>query len=177
MANIISYENNTPEIDESSYINLHSILIGNVRIGRNCSIWPGAVICAFDNEIRIGDNVIVMNKSVLTTTDDNPLVISEGSLISQSAIIKGCRIGKNVLIGKNANISDGAIIGDRSIVYPGTLIFPGQDVPEGKLVSEVPARILRDVTDQETADVKMQLEKLQEKAQEFGSYYNLSVEE
>lgn len=177
MTNLISYNNVSPEVDESSYINLHSILIGNVKIGRNCSVWPGALICAFENEIRIEDNVVVMNKSVLTTTDDNPLTISEGSLISQAAILRGCRVGKNVLIGKNANVSEGAVIGDRSIIYPGTLILPGQDIPDGKLISEVPAKILRDVTEQEITDVILQLEKLQEKAQEFGSYYNLSVEE
>ncbi len=177
MTNLLSYDNKSPEIDESSYINLHSIIIGNVKIGRHCSIWPGALICAYENEILINDNVVVMNKSVLTATDENPLVISEGSLISQSATLRGCRIGRNVLIGKGANVSDGAVVGDRSIVYPGALILPCQDIPGGKLISEVPARIVRDVTGQEIVDVKDQLEKFQEKAQEFGSYYNLSVDE
>lgn len=177
MTNLLSYDNKSPEVDESSYINLHSIIIGNVKIGRHCSIWPGALICAYENEILINDNVVIMNKSVLTASDENSLVISEGSLISQSATLRGCRIGKNVLIGKGVNVSDGAVVGDRSIVYPGTLILPRQDIPGGKLISEVPARIVRDVTGQETVDVKGQLEKLQEKAQEFGSYYNLSVDE
>jgi carbonic anhydrase/acetyltransferase-like protein (isoleucine patch superfamily) len=177
MSNIISYDNISPEIDESSYVNLHSVIVGNVKIGRNCSIWPGAIICGFDNEIRIGDNVVVMNKCILTTTNQNPLVIDEGTLISQSATLRGCWIGKSVLIGKGATIPDGAAIGDRSIVYPGTMVLPQQETPEGKLISEVPANIIREVTEQEIAEVQDQLAKLQEKAQEFGSYFNLSVEE
>jgi carbonic anhydrase/acetyltransferase-like protein (isoleucine patch superfamily) len=177
MNNFISYDSKSPEADESSYINLHSIIIGNVKIGRKCSIWPGAIICAYDNEIVIGDNVVVMNKAVLTASDENPLVISQDSLISQSVILRGCRIGKNVLIGKNANVSDGVVIGDKSIVYPGTLILPHQDIPGGKLISEAPARIVREVTEQEILEVKNQIEKLQEKAEEFGSYYNLSVDD
>jgi carbonic anhydrase/acetyltransferase-like protein (isoleucine patch superfamily) len=177
MRNIISYDNISPEVEESSYVNLHSIIVGNVKIGQNCSIWPGAIICAFDNEIQIGDNVVVMNKCILTTTDLNPLVIGENTLISQSATLRGCRIGKNVLIGKGATVPDGAVIGDRTILYPNTMVLPHMDIPEGKLIAEAPANMIRDVTEQEIAEVQDQLEKLKDKAKEFGSYFNMSVED
>ncbi len=177
MSNLISYNNRTPKVDEGAYVNLHSIIIGRVIIEKNCSIWPGSIICAFDQEIHLQSEVLILNKAVILATETHSVEIEEGTLISQLTTLQGCRIGKSVLIGRGAKVSEGVTIGDGTILYPNTLVLPGEEIPQGSLVSEVPSKIIREVTEQETQAVHEQYEKLKKMAEDFGGYYNLSVEE
>jgi carbonic anhydrase/acetyltransferase-like protein (isoleucine patch superfamily) len=177
MSNLISYNNRTPKVDEGAYVNLHSIIIGRVIIDNRSSIWPGSILCAFDQEIHLHPEVLILNKVVILATDTHSVEIENGTLISQSTTLQGCKIGKSVLIGRGAKVSEGVTIGDGAILYPNTLVLPGEEIPPGSLVSEIPSKIVREVTEQETQAVQEQYQKLKKMAEEFGSYYNLSVEE
>lgn len=177
MSNLISYNNRNPKVDNNAYVNLHSIIIGRVIIGKNCSIWPGSILCAFDQEILLNQGVLVLNKAVILATEKNPVEVDTGTFVSQSATLQGCKIGKNVLIGRGAKVLEGAVIGDGAMLYPDTVVLTGEEIPEGSLVSEVPSKVIREVTEEETQAVQEQYEKLREMAKEFGSYYNLSVDE
>ena len=154
----------TPSVPASCFIDETGIVIGNVVLGEDCSVWFHAVIRGDVNSIRIGDRTNVQDLCMLHVTHDtHPLIIGRSVTIGHSVVLHGCTIKDRVLIGMGAIIMDGAVIGEDSIVGAGSLVIEDTVVPPNSMVFGSPAKVKRSVTDEE-------LEWIQESAENYVRY-------
>ncbi|NCF37158.1 MAG: gamma carbonic anhydrase family protein [Gammaproteobacteria bacterium] len=153
---IRSYQDISPSIGAGSYIDETAVVIGDVEIGENCSVWPLTVIRGDINKIRIGDNTNIQDGSVLHVThrgDYNPegaeLHIGSEVTVGHKALLHGCRIGNQCLIGMGSIIADNAVVEDRVIVGSGSLVPPGKTLESGYLYFGNPAEQKRPLSERE----------------------------
>lgn len=144
-----------PTIPQSCFIEETAVVIGDVVMGEECSVWFHAVIRGDVNYIRIGDRTNVQDLSMLHVTHDtHPLVIGSEVTIGHHVVLHGCTIQDRVLVGMGAIVMDGAVIGEGSIVGAGALVTEGTIVPPKSLILGSPAKVKRPVTDKELAWIK-----------------------
>jgi len=156
---IRSFRSRTPKIAASAYIDPAAVIIGDVTIGEDSSVWPCVVIRGDVNFIRIGARTNIQDGSVLhVMRDTHPLILGDNVNIGHGAILHGCTIESRCLIGMGAIILNGAKIGAGSIVAAGTLVPEGTDVPFGSLFMGHPGKFRRALTaaDQESIDAYAQ---------------------
>lgn len=153
---IRNYQDISPSIGEGSYIDETAVVIGDVEIGENCSVWPLTVIRGDINRIRIGDNTNIQDGSVLHVThrgDYSPegaeLHIGSDVTVGHKALLHGCRIGNQCLIGMGSIIADNAVVEDRVIVGSGSLVPPGKTLESGYLYFGNPAEQKRPLSERE----------------------------
>ena len=150
MALIRSYKSVEPKIHPSVFVAENAVIIGDVEIGEDSSVWYGAVIRGDVNYIRIGKGTNVQDNSVVHVTHDtHPTIIGDYVTIGHRVIIHGCTIGNKVLVGMGAVIMDGVKINDYVLVGAGALITPGKEIPSGVLVAGLPAKVVRDLKPEE----------------------------
>ena len=139
----------SPKVDPTAYIAPGATILGDVEIGKNSSIWPGAVLRGDINSIRIGENSNVQDCAVVHLADDYPAILGDNVTIGHSAVVHACTVEDNVLVGMNATILDGAVIGMGSIIAANSLVKMGMQVPPGSLVAGVPGKVLRELSAEE----------------------------
>jgi carbonic anhydrase/acetyltransferase-like protein (isoleucine patch superfamily) len=137
---IRSLNGKTPKIAESAFISEAAYVVGDVEIGENSSVWPGAVIRADFSKMRIGKNTAVEDNSVIHAGLGNVL-IGDDVIIGHGVVIDSGRIGNNVLIGMNSTILQDAEIGDLCIIAAGCVVKEGMKIPAKSLVAGVPGEI------------------------------------
>jgi len=158
---IHSFKGKQPQISDRVMIAPESYVLGDVTIGADSSVWPGAVIRGDMHRISIGERTSVQDGAVLHIThasDYNPggypLVIGNDVTIGHQACLHGCTIGNEVLIGIGSTILDGAVIEDQVIIAAGTLVPPGKRLESGFMYKGSPATQARSLTDKEKAYFK-----------------------
>jgi len=144
-----------PKIGEDTFVAETAVIIGDVEIGKNSSIWYGCVIRGDISRIKIGDNSNIQDNSVIHVSRQVPTNIGNNVTIGHGAIIHGCTIGDNCLIGMNSVIMDNVKIGNNTIVGAMSLISKGKTIPEGVLVMGNPAKIIRDLTEEEIIEISL----------------------
>ncbi len=141
-----------PKIADSAFISEAAYIIGEVEIGENSSVWPGAVIRADFGSIRIGNNTAIEDNCVLHSgTPNEPgyrekMTIGDNVHIGHGAVLNCRRIGNRVLIGMNATILHDSEIGDSCIIAAGCLVREGAKIPEGSFVAGVPGKVMGKAT-------------------------------
>ncbi len=148
-----SYLNFAPKYNKSNMMANGSQLIGRVVLGEFANIWFNCVLRADVNEIRIGDNTNIQDLSMLHVTDSHPLDVGSNVTIGHSVILHGCSIGDGSLIGMGSKILDGAIIGKNCLVAAGSVVPPGKSYPDGSFIMGVPAKIKRNLRDEEIQEI------------------------
>lgn len=153
---IRSYQGVTPELGARVYVDPACTVIGNVCLGDDVSVWPGAVIRGDLLTITIGARSNVQDNAVLHTTHDSqyniggwPLTIGEDVVIGHCAILHGCTVGNRVLVGIGAIVNDGAVIEDEVIIGAGCLVPPGKTLRSGNVYVGNPCQCLRQITEDE----------------------------
>lgn len=147
---ILPYRGKFPEIDESVFIAEGAVIIGDVVIGKDSNIWFNAVIRGDVNYIRIGERTNIQDGCILhVTTEKYPLIVGNDVTVGHGAILHGTIIHDKCLIGMGAVVLDGAEVKSYSLVAAGSLIKQGFVVPEGTLVAGVPAKVVRELTEDE----------------------------
>ncbi|HEU4619230.1 MAG TPA: gamma carbonic anhydrase family protein [Gammaproteobacteria bacterium] len=124
-------------------------VIGRVRLGRDVSIWFGAVLRGDSEAISIGDRSNVQDNAVVHVDGDAPTDVGADVTIGHAAIVHGCRVGDFSLIGINATILSHAVIGRYCIVGAHALVTEGKQFPDRSLIVGVPAKRIREVTEEE----------------------------
>ncbi len=153
----LTYNGKVPEIHESAYVAGNAIVLGDVVIGADSSVWFNAVVRGDENYIRIGSRTNVQDNCVLHVTHKtHPLFLGDDITIGHGAVVHGCRIKNACLIGIGAVVLDGAVVGEQSIVAAGSVVKEGMIVPPRTLVAGVPAVVKRELT-QEDIDYIMSL--------------------
>ena len=142
---IRSFNGKTPNIASSAFVSEAAYIVGDVEIGENSSVWPGAVIRADHGTIRIGKNTNIQDNSVV----HSGVNIGDNVHIGHGAIINCRRIGNNVLIGMNATLLHNAEIGSFCVIGASCLVSQGMKIPDNSFVVGVPAEIQGQVSPQQ----------------------------
>jgi gamma-carbonic anhydrase len=152
---IRSFRGRTPKIPASAYIDPAAVIIGDVTIGEQSSVWPCVVIRGDVNWIRVGARTNIQDGSVLhVMKDTHPLVLGDAVTIGHGVMLHGCTIESNVLIGMGSILLNGAKIGTGSIVAAGTLVPEGAIVPPGSLFMGHPGKLRRALTLEDQASIE-----------------------
>ncbi|HVE72511.1 MAG TPA: gamma carbonic anhydrase family protein [Thermoanaerobaculia bacterium] len=147
-----SYEGKEPRFGARVFVAENAAVIGEVDLGDDCSVWFSTTIRADVNAIRIGAGTNIQdNCTIHVTHHDWPTVIGEHVTIGHGAIVHGCTIQDGALIGIGSRVLDGAVVGESALVGAGALVPPGMHVPPRTLVLGTPARVKRDLTEDELA--------------------------
>lgn len=153
------YLDATPSIHPSAFIAPGAVIVGDVEIGEEASVWYGAVIRADLNEIRIGPRSNIQDGSVVHLADDYGVHVGQYVTCGHRAILHACSIDDEVLIGMGATVLDGAEIGARSVIGANALVTLGMKIPPGSLVLGSPAKVRRTLSLEEQSGVRVWAEK------------------
>lgn len=153
---IKAFKQHHPGIGDECYVDESAMVIGDVKLGNNCSVWPLTVIRGDVNYIRIGHNTNIQDGSVLHVTHPYPekpdgycLQIGENVTVGHKVILHGCNVGDNCLIGMGTTIMDGAVLEPYVLVGAGSLVSPGKELEGGYLYLGAPVKKVRLLTDGE----------------------------
>ena len=133
------FKNKRPNIHPTAFVSEAAYVIGDVEIGENSGVWPGAVIRGDFAKITIGSNTMVEDNCVIHT--GSPMEIGDNVIIGHGVVVHGKKIGDNNLIGNNATLLDNSEIGSGCVIGAGSLVSPGMKIPDNVLVTGIPARI------------------------------------
>ncbi len=144
-----------PKFGRDVFIADDAVVIGDVEIGDDSSVWFGAIIRADVNYIRIGEATSIQDGTVIhVTRKTNPTVVGSFVTVGHSVKLHGCTIKDTCLIGIGAIILDGAVINENSIVAAGALVPPNKVFPPRSLIMGFPAKVVRSLTDEEVKALK-----------------------
>lgn len=156
MTSIRTFRKQTPQLGKKVWVDPSAVLIGDVQIGDDCSIWPCAVIRGDMHQIRIGKRCSIQDGSVLHIThagpfspEGFPLTVGDDVTVGHKVILHGCTLGSRILVGMGAIIMDGAVVEDEVIIGAGSLVPPGKTLKGGYLYVGSPVKTIRPLTEQE----------------------------
>ena len=140
----------TPRIHPSAFVADDAVVIGDVEIGSDASIWFGSIVRGDVNYIRIGDRTNIQDACVIhVSSKDHPTILEHEITVGHRVTLHGCYVENGCLIGMGSIILDGARIGRNSLVAAGCLVTPGTIIPPEALVMGAPARVKRQLTREE----------------------------
>lgn len=151
MALILPFDGHDPQIDPEAWLAPNASVIGQVRVAADANVWFGAVMRGDIAEIVLGARSNLQDNAVIHTEAGNPTIIGDDVSIGHGAIVHGCVVEDGCLIGMNATVLNGAVIGANSLVAAGALVLEGTVIPPRSLVAGVPAKVRRELTDDEVA--------------------------
>lgn len=151
-----AFRNHRPLLGNNVYVDPAAVVIGDVALGDDCSVWPCAVVRGDMHRIRVGARTSIQDNAVLHIThasDFNPggwpLTIGEDVTIGHGACLHGCTIGNRVLVGIGATVLDGAVVEDDVVIAAGALVPPGKTLASGFLYVGSPCKQARPLKDKE----------------------------
>lgn len=151
---IYAVANRTPEIENDVWVAESATVVGTVRLGREASVWFGAVVRGDNDWIAIGARTNVQDGCVLHADEGVPLTIGEGVTIGHLAMLHGCTIAGGCLIGIGAVVLNRARVGEGSLVGAKALVTEDMQIPAGVLVLGSPARVVRPLTPEESSGLR-----------------------
>ncbi len=158
MALIKSLRGFTPEIGENTYLAETAVIIGDVVIGKDCSIWYGAVLRGDVNSIRIGDRVNVQDGAVIHTLYQKSVsILGDDVSVGHNAVIHGATIENGALIGMGAIVLDHAVVGEGAIIAAGALVLSGTKVEPGSIYAGVPAKFVKKVDPEQAKEINQKI--------------------
>ena len=151
-----SFKGILPQLGARAYVDESALVIGDVVLGEDASVWMGAVLRGDVNRIRIGARSNVQDLCVMHA-DFGELwtEVAEDVTIGHGAILHGCRVGPGCLIGMGAKLLNGVRVGEQSVVGAGAVVPEGMEIPPRSLVMGLPARVRRTLTDEEVAKLQL----------------------
>ena len=151
---IRSYKGIRPSLGARAWVDTSAQVIGAVELGEDASVWMNTVIRGDVNRIRLGARTNVQDNCVLHVTAQHPTVLADDVTVGHSVTLHGCTIEKLCLVGIGAIVLNGALIGEESIVAAGALVPEGMQVPPRSVVMGAPAKVRREVSEDERASLR-----------------------
>ncbi|MNO66982.1 UDP-3-O-(3-hydroxymyristoyl)glucosamine N-acyltransferase [compost metagenome] len=153
---IRSYQGKTPKLGEKVFVDPSAVLIGDIEIGADSSVWPLVTVRGDMHRIRIGSRTSIQDGSVLHIThagpynpDGFPLTIGDEVTVGHKVLLHGCTLGSRILVGMGSIVMDGAVVADEVIIGAGSLVPPGKVLESGYLYVGSPVKKARPLTDKE----------------------------
>lgn len=140
-----------PEIDPSAWVAPGAHVIGRVVLRARASVWFGAVLRGDNEPIELGEGSNVQELACLHTDPGFPLAVGRDVTVGHRAMLHGCTIGDGALIGMGATVLNGATIGEGAVIGAGALVPEGKAIPPGALAVGMPAKVVRELTDEQRA--------------------------
>ncbi|MCH4562112.1 gamma carbonic anhydrase family protein [Halomonas sp. EGI 63088] len=144
-------EDLSPRYDDSAFIAREAAIIGDVRLGKDVSIWPGAVLRGDNEPISIGDGSNIQENCVLHTDPGCPLSVGKNVTVGHLVMLHGCTIGDGSLIGMHSTILNGARIGENCLIGAGSVVTANKEFPPNSLILGSPAKVVRTLSPDEVA--------------------------
>ena len=157
----------SPSLARDAYVHPYAMVIGDVTIKKQSSVWPGAVIRADLSPITIGERTNIQDGSVLHSGTRLQLHIGSGVVVGHRAMLHSCDVGDGAMIGMGAIVMDAANIGAHSIIGAGALVPAGFVVPPRSVAVGSPCRVIREVTDEELAEIEARCERYVSMAKKY----------
>ncbi len=152
---IKSFQNTHPKIHETAYVTGDAIIIGDVEIGAESSVWFGSILRGDVNSIRIGARTNIQDGTIIhVSRETHSTVLEDEITVGHRVTLHGCYIETGCLIGIGAIILDGVRVGANSLVAAGSLLTPNTQIPPRSLVMGSPARVKRKLSDEEVKDLE-----------------------
>jgi phenylacetic acid degradation protein len=151
MLKVYAFEGITPVVDPSAYVHPSAVLIGDVIVGPGCYIGPTASLRGDFGRLVVKTGANIQDGCILHGFPDTDTVVEEDGHIGHGAVLHGCHIGRNVLVGMNSVVMDGVQVGADSIIAAMAFVKAGMVLPPRSLAVGAPARVLRQVSEQEMA--------------------------
>ncbi|ADI25692.1 putative transferase ytoA [Geobacillus thermoleovorans CCB_US3_UF5] len=164
---IYPYKGKTPQIAASAFIADYVTITGDVVIGEETSIWFNTVIRGDVAPTVIGNRVNIQDNSILHQSPNNPLIIEDGVTVGHQVILHSAIVRKNALIGMGSIILDRAEIGEGAFIGAGSLVPPGKKIPPNTLALGRPAKVVRELTEDDIRE----MERIRREYVEKGQYY------
>jgi len=176
LSHITPFEGKSPQFDETVFIDPSARLIGDVVLGPHVSIFPFALLRADSNRIVVGERSVILDKVLIESPENHPVVIEERVLVSHGAMLHGCVVRQGAIIGIGAIVLDGAEVGRNSIIGGGSVVPPGMKIADDSLVLGIPAKVVRTLTEDERKRSADQLTEAYEKSRKYLKIFSLSGE-
>ena len=145
-----------PQIHPTAFVEESAQVIGDVVVGAQSSIWFGAVVRGDVYHIRIGERTNIQDGTVVHVTNGTHATILEDEVtVGHNVTLHGCRVGRGCLVGMGSIVMDAVEVGEQSLVAAGALVSPGTVIPPRSLVIGVPAKVKRQLTDEEVAGLSV----------------------
>ena len=146
MAIIKTVRGFTPVFGKDCFVAENAVVVGEVIMGDNCTVWFNAVVRGDVHSITIGNNTNIQDGAIIHCTYQKAkTTIGSNVSIAHAAVVHGCTLGDNVLIGMGAIVMDDAQIGDSSVIAAGAVVLPGTIVEPGSIYGGMPAKRLKDI--------------------------------
>ena len=149
---IISIEGHTPDTSQVAFVAENATVCGDVVLGKDSSVWFGAVMRAESEPMRIGSRTNIQDNVTVHIDNGFPVTIGNDVTVGHNAVVHGCTVEDGVLIGMGSTVLNGAVIGKGSVVAAGALVLEGAVVPPNRLVAGVPAKVKKTFTSEEVAE-------------------------
>lgn len=130
-----------PEIHPDAYVHPDAVVIGNVTIGAEASVWPTAVLRGDDGRIEVGARTSIQDGSIVHTTVVQPTIIGAGVTVGHNVHIESATIGDNALISSGSVVLNGSVVGEGAVVAAGAVVSPNAQIPPRMMALGVPARV------------------------------------
>ncbi len=170
MAIILPYKGKIPKIDPTAFIAENAIIIGDVEIGANASIWFGCVVRADVNYVKIGEGTNIQDGTIIHVHRKNgPTIIGKGVTVGHMALLHACTLQDYSFVGMGAKIIDYTTIQTNAMVAAGAVLAPNKVVKSGELWAGIPAKLMRQMTQEEIDYIKISESNYIKLAQEYKS--------
>jgi len=152
MALIKSVKGNSPIFGANVYLAENATVVGDVKMGSDCSVWFSAVIRGDVNSIRIGNKVNIQDGAVIHCTYQKAATILGNNVsVGHNALVHGCTIHDNVLVGMGAIVMDGVVAESNSIIAAGAVVLEGTHIESGTIYAGIPAKKVKELNEEQTA--------------------------
>lgn len=146
---ILPFDGRTPRIHESAYIAPNAVIIGDVEIGADSSVFYGVVVRGDVGAIRIGERTNIQDNSVIHVDTGRACVLGDDVTVGHQALIHGLSVGDGTLVGMSSSLLSGSTVGDGTIIGAGAVALENAEIPDGVLAAGLPAKVRRELSDEE----------------------------
>jgi carbonic anhydrase/acetyltransferase-like protein (isoleucine patch superfamily) len=162
---IRSLKGKTPRIHPTAFVSEAAYLVGDIEIGPECSIWPGAVMRADHGTMKVAQGTNIQDGSIVHA--DGDMDIGAYVTIGQAVVCHARTVGDHSMLGNNCTLNDGAKVGERCIVAAGAVLVEDREVPDDSIAAGVPAKVIGRMQQKDHDEVKRNAELYIERAREY----------
>lgn len=152
---------------DGHFIAENATVIGSVRLKDRSSVWFNCVLRGDNDWLEVGERSNIQDGGILHTDPGIPLIVGDGVTVGHRAMLHGCRVGDNSLIGIGSTLLNGSVIGRNCIVGAHSLVTENKEFPDGSLILGSPARVARELSDEEIAHISWSADIYVENARRF----------
>jgi carbonic anhydrase/acetyltransferase-like protein (isoleucine patch superfamily) len=171
---LIPFNEKKPSIHETVFVAPGAYLIGDVKVGKESTIWFNAVIRADEDAVVIGERCSIQDNTTVHLSNGFPVIVEDEVTVGHQVNLHGCTVKKRSIIGMGSTILDGAEIGEECIVGANTLIPPGKVIPPRSLVVGSPGKVVRELTEKDLNLIQLSIETYVDKGYKYNEILNKS---